>query len=49
MQEKPYNVEKVRLEDMIEVFRARHPYEVVSTIMKTLVDANKDLVQMIKR
>ena len=37
------------LEDMIEVARAsEHPraYEVVSTIMKTLVDANKDLVQM---
>ena len=33
------------LEDMIEVARAsEHPraYEVVSTIMKTLVDANKD-------
>ena len=37
------------LQDMIEVARAsEHPraYEVVSTIMKTLVDANKDLVQM---
>lgn len=37
------------LEDMLEVARAsEHPraYEVVSTIMKTLVDANKDLVTM---
>jgi|TARA_R110000796_G_scaffold187964_3_gene304912 hypothetical protein len=37
------------LEDMLEVARAsEHPraYEVVSTLMKTLVDANKDLVSM---
>lgn len=37
------------LEEMLEVAKAsEHPraYEVVSTIMKTLVDANKDLVAM---
>lgn len=37
------------LEDMLQVARSsEHPraYEVVSTIMKTLVDANKDLVAM---
>ena len=37
------------LEDMLDVAKAsEHPraYEVVSTIMKTLVDANKDLVAM---
>ena len=37
------------LEDMLEVAKAsEHPraYEVVSTLMKTLVDANKDLVAM---
>ena len=37
------------LEQMLEVAKAsEHPraYEVVSTIMKTLVDANKDLVAM---
>ena len=37
------------LEQMLDVARAsEHPraYEVVSTIMKTLVDANKDLVSM---
>lgn len=37
------------LEEMLEVAKAsEHPraYEVVSTIMKTLVDANKDLVSM---
>lgn len=37
------------LEDMLDVAKAsEHPraYEVVSTIMKTLVDANKDLVSM---
>ena len=37
------------LEEMLEVAKAsEHPraYEVVSTIMKTLVDANKDLVTM---
>ncbi len=37
------------LEQMLEVAKAsEHPraYEVVSTIMKTLVDANKDLVKM---
>ena len=37
------------LEDMLNVARAsEHPraYEVVSTLMKTLVDANKDLVAM---
>ena len=44
-------IEKGRegLEDMIHVAReSEHPraYEVVSTIMKTLVDANKDLVSM---
>lgn len=37
------------LEEMLDVAKAsEHPraYEVVSTIMKTLVDANKDLVAM---
>ena len=37
------------LEQMLDVARAsEHPraYEVVSTLMKTLVDANKDLVKM---
>lgn len=37
------------LEDMLSVAKAsEHPraYEVVSTLMKTLVDANKDLVAM---
>lgn len=37
------------LEDMLNVAKAsEHPraYEVVSTLMKTLVDANKDLVSM---
>jgi len=37
------------LENMLDVAKAsEHPraYEVVSTIMKTLVDANKDLVKM---
>lgn len=37
------------LEDMLDVARAsEHPraYEVVSTLMKTLIDANKDLVKM---
>lgn len=37
------------LEDMIDIAKAsEHPraYEVISTIMKTLVDANKDLVEM---
>lgn len=37
------------LEDMLDVAKAsEHPraYEVVSTIMKTLIDANKDLVSM---
>ena len=37
------------LEQMLDVARAsEHPraYEVVSTLMKTLVDANKDLVSM---
>ena len=37
------------LEQMLDVAKAsEHPraYEVVSTIMKTLVDANKDLVTM---
>lgn len=37
------------LEDMLNVAKAsEHPraYEVVSTIMKTLIDANKDLVAM---
>ena len=37
------------LEDMLDVAKAsEHPraYEVVSTLMKTLVDANKDLVAM---
>jgi DNA-binding ferritin-like protein len=37
------------LEQMLDVAKAsEHPraYEVVSTIMKTLVDANKDLVDM---
>jgi len=37
------------LEDMLDLAKAsEHPraYEVVSTIMKTLVDANKDLVSM---
>ena len=37
------------LEDMLDVAKAsEHPraYEVVSTLMKTLVDANKDLVKM---
>jgi hypothetical protein len=37
------------LEQMLDVAKAsEHPraYEVVSTIMKTLVDANKDLVKM---
>ena len=37
------------LEEMLEVAKAsEHPraYEVVSTLMKTLVDANKDLVAM---
>lgn len=37
------------LEDMLDVAKAsEHPraYEVVSTLMKTLVDANKDLVTM---
>jgi hypothetical protein len=37
------------LEQMLDVAKAsEHPraYEVVSTIMKTLVDANKDLVSM---
>lgn len=40
------------LEDMLNVARAsEHPraYEVVSTLMKTLVDANKDLVEMGKK
>lgn len=50
--EKIYNViEKgtAALEDMLDVARSsEHPraYEVVSTLMKTLVDANKDLVKM---
>ena len=37
------------LEDMLDVAKAsEHPraYEVVSTLMKTLVDANKDLVDL---
>jgi len=37
------------LEDMIDIAKAsEHPraYEVIATIMKTLVDANKDLVTM---
>lgn len=37
------------LEQMMDVARAsEHPraYEVISTLMKTLVDANKDLVEM---
>ena len=37
------------LEDMLEVARqSQHPraYEVVSTIMKTLMDANKDLIEV---
>lgn len=37
------------LEEMMDVARqSQHPraYEVISTIMKTLVDANKDLVDM---
>ena len=37
------------LEDMLNVAKAsEHPraYEVVSTLMKTLIDANKDLVSM---
>jgi hypothetical protein len=40
------------LEDMLDVAKAsEHPraYEVVSTLMKTLVDANKDLVEMGKK
>lgn len=40
------------LEDMLDVAKAsEHPraYEVVSTLMKTLVDANKDLVDMGKK
>ena len=40
------------LEDMIDVARAsEHPraYEVVSTLMKTLVDANKDLLDLSKK
>ena len=40
------------LEDMLDVAKAsEHPraYEVVSTLMKTLVDANKDLVAMGER
>ena len=47
-----YNVNEkgtYALEEMLEVAKAsEHPraYEVVSTIMKTLVDANKDLVSM---
>ena len=39
------------LEEMMDLARAsEHPraYEVVSTLMKTLVDANKDLVSMSK-
>lgn len=50
-----YNViEKgtMALEDMLDVAKAsEHPraYEVVSTLMKTLVDANKDLVEMGKK
>ena len=52
MQEITFNViEKgtQALEDMLDVAKAsEHPraYEVVSTLMKTLVDANKDLVAM---
>jgi hypothetical protein len=37
------------LEDMLDVAKAsEHPraYEVVSTLMKTLIDANKDLVNL---
>lgn len=40
------------LEQMIDVARAsEHPraYEVVATLMKTLVDANKDLVELAKK
>lgn len=40
------------LEDMLDVAKAsEHPraYEVVSTLMKTLVDANKDLVELGKK
>lgn len=40
------------LEDMLNVARAsEHPraYEVVSTIMKTLMDANKDLVDLAEK
>ena len=40
------------LEDMIDVARAsEHPraYEVVGTLMKTLVDANKDLLDLSKK
>jgi hypothetical protein len=40
------------LEDMLNVARAsEHPraYEVVSTIMKTLMDANKDLVELAEK
>jgi hypothetical protein len=40
------------LEDMLDVAKAsEHPraYEVVSTLMKTLVDANKDLVDLGKK
>ena len=39
------------LEDMLDIAKSsEHPraYEVVSTLMKTLVDANKDLVSMAK-
>jgi len=40
------------LEDMLEVAKqSQHPraYEVVSTIMKTLMDANKDLIEVSSR
>lgn len=40
------------LEDMIDVAKAsEHPraYEVVSTLMKTIVDANKDLLDLSKK
>lgn len=40
------------LEDMLDIAKSsEHPraYEVVSTLMKTLVDANKDLVAMAKQ
>lgn len=40
------------IEDMLNIARAsEHPraYEVLSTLMKTIIDANKDLVEMGKK